>query len=112
MCATCGRRLKYLPRKDARHNKAYCSRRCYLTCPPKLAAAVAAWDADDPRTLLLTLLNSGRSMHCVAALLGVHRQALLTWMQIYRIARVDGVAHRPGRYAVVDAQHPTQLALF
>lgn len=112
MCATCGRRLKYLARKNARHNKSYCSRHCYRTCPPKLAAALTAWDATDPAALLLSLLNSGQSMDGVAALLGVHRQALLTWMQIYRIVRVAGIPHRPGRYAIVDARQPTQLALF
>ena len=82
-CHACGASLRYL--RD--HPRYYCCLACMHRVPPRLAAAMAEYGADDPRDLLLRILRGTGTIDAAAGLLGVRKQALYGWIQTHGIRR-------------------------
>jgi len=78
-CLTCGKKLSYLPSKDGRRNRGYCSSSCLSANPPKMAY-IQKLHGKSARNVILEMLNNGASLATTAALLGVNRQALYAWL--------------------------------
>jgi len=85
-CLACGRPLRYLPDKDARRNRGYCSMACYRAKPPRMVAAERML-GEPIREAILDRLNRGQTIEAVANQLGVRKQALYRWLDLLGIRR-------------------------
>lgn len=85
VCLCCGKILKYLPDKDKRRNRGYCSLACYYKLLPKLAYACKEYGMK-PRELIIYLLNR-HTATATAGLLGVGKPQLYEYIKKYHIRK-------------------------
>lgn len=83
-CFTCGMKLKYVGNGRYRN---YCSNDCRALRPPKMVLA-ELHHGKRFRDIALEHLNSGGTLTSLAAMCGVHNQAIYKWIEMWKIRRV------------------------
>ena len=78
-CRTCGARIRYLARRQARANRAYCSWACRCARPLKLPPT------GEPREVVAAWLWGAPSVTAAAELHGVTPQTLHAWCRRYGV---------------------------
>ena len=86
-CLNCGARLRYLPNKENRRNRGYCSMACYNACPPKMAY-ISLMSGKPAREAILDKLNACASHNVAAGLLGIGKPQLYAYMKKLGIKKV------------------------
>ena len=84
-CLCCNTPLKYLPHKEKRRNRGYCSLKCYYDKPPKLAYAEKQWGMP-AREMLVHLLNR-HPVYVVAEMIGVGKPQLYKYIEKFGLQR-------------------------
>ena len=79
ICLNCGTKLKFLPDKNTRRNRGYCSKSCLLGKPPKMAYIEKTY-RKPVKEVILDQLNRGASVTATAGLLGLDRVRLHEWL--------------------------------
>lgn len=85
-CLNCGKKLRFLPDKDARRNKGYCSKFCLFEKPPKMAYIEKAY-GKPVKEVIIEILNSGATITATAERLGVGRVRLWEWLDKLKIKK-------------------------
>lgn len=86
VCLNCGKKLNYLPDKESRRNRGYCSRKCFLSKPPKIAY-VEQSSQKSVREILTETLNKTQNVSVSAELVGVSRKQMYEWLEKLDIKR-------------------------
>lgn len=86
-CLNCGAKLKYLPEKQKRRNRGYCSLECYFAKPPKVAYLERVY-GKPVREVILDLLNRLDNVTAVAELCGMGKSNFYRLLRKYNIRRV------------------------
>lgn len=86
VCLNCGSKLNYLSDKESRRNRGYCSRKCFLSKPPKIAYMEQS-SKKPVREILTETLNKTQNVSVAAELIGIGRCQLYQWLEKLDIKR-------------------------